>query len=434
MSGLITTIERGSPLYNKISVGDTLLSINGMGITDVLDYKFHSYESELNLLFKRENGEAYSVHIKKEEGDDLGLGFETYLMDKAKSCSNRCLFCFVDQLPRGMRQSLYFKDDDARLSFLTGNYITLTNLSDQELQRICDLRISPINISVHATNPDLRAKLLGNPRGAEGMEIIRRLAQAGITMNCQIVCCPGFNDGEELKRSIEELSLLYPKVYSVSIVPVGLTKHRERLCNLKSFDVDTAAETIDIVEHFGKECLNKYGSRIFFCADELYIKAKRDLPPYEDFEDFSQLENGVGMLRQLEYEFMCELSFTEPEEGHDHNFAIATGVSAAPFLQRLLLTAAEKCGKIKGNVYPIANDFFGHTINVAGLITGRDLIAQLREKDLGGKLLISQTMLRHGESVFLDNVTIPELEIALGVPVRPVIQDGEDLLQAMLGH
>ncbi|MGE4354065.1 MAG: DUF512 domain-containing protein [Oscillospiraceae bacterium] len=434
MSSVITNIERDGPLYKKVSVGDALLSINGRELTDVLDYKFYSYESNLHLKLRRKNGEEYSVSVQKDEGEDLGLSFETYLMDKARSCSNHCLFCFVDQLPRGMRRTLYFKDDDARLSFLTGNYITLTNLSEREIRRICDMRISPINISVHAVDPALRARLLGNPLGAEGMTIIRRFAKAGITMNCQIVCCPGINDGAELQRSMEALSVLYPNVYSVSIVPVGLTKHRERLFKLTPFDAHTAGETIDLVETFGETCLNKRGSRIFFCADEFYLKAKREIPPYEAYEDFSQLENGVGMLRLLAYEFMDELDFTEPGEGKKAEFSIATGVSAAPFLESLMLTAANKCGKIKGRVYPIVNDFFGHTINVAGLVTGKDLIAQLQGKNLGARLLIPQNMMRHGERVFLDDVTLTELESTLGVPVRPVMQDGADLLYAMLGN
>lgn len=431
MEKAITSIERGSPLYNKISVGDVLLSINGKKIVDVLDYKFYSYDESLDLRFSRE-GEEFSVSVQKNAGEDLGLDFETYLMDKARSCSNRCLFCFVDQLPKGMRRTLYFKDDDARLSFLTGNYITLTNLSEREIQRICDLRISPINVSVHATDPSLRAKLLGNPHGAEGMAIIKRLAAAGITMNCQIVCCPGINDGAALLQSMTELAELFPQLYSVSIVPVGLTMHRKGLPELAPYNAQTAAETIDAVESFGKKCLQKHGSRIFFCADELYLKAKREIPEYEEYEDFTQLENGVGMLRLLEFEFMAELRFTEPCEASGSAFSIATGVSAAPFLQKLMLTAATKCDKINGNVYAIENDFLGHSIDVAGLITGRDLVSQLRGKPLGERLLIPQNMLRDRAGAFLDDMTIEDVSAELGVPLIPVMQDGGELLRAML--
>jgi len=434
MSSVITNIERESPLYHKVGVGDSLLQINGKDITDVLDYKFHSYDRKLTLRLRKPDGGEYTVEINKEEGMDLGLDFETYLMDKARSCANRCVFCFVDQLPRGLRRTLYFKDDDARLSFLTGNYITLTNLSEREVQRICDLRISPINVSVHATNPELRAMLLGNPKGAEGMEIIRKFAEAGITMNCQIVCCPGLNDGEELRRSMEELSPLYPNVSSVSIVPVGLTRFRERLHKLTPFTKEQANETIDMVEKYGQKYLEQYGSRIFFCSDELYLAAERELPEYDFYEGFPQLENGVGMLRLLEWEFLDELDYTDAHEGTGESFIIATGVSAAPFLEKLLLTAQKKCDKIKGSVCPIVNDFFGHTINVAGLITGRDLINQLKDKPPVKWLLIPQNMLRHGEGVFLDDTTIEDVEKSLGIPVRVVMQDGAELLRAMLGE
>ncbi len=433
MSAIISEIESASPLSGSVREGDELLEINGRKVEDVLDYKFFSYESELSLRLRRGDGE-FTVSVSKEEGEPLGLVFEDYLMDRARSCSNRCVFCFVDQLPRGLRRSLYFKDDDARLSFLTGSYITLTNLSEREIQRICDMRISPINVSVHASDPELRAKLLGNPEGRRGMEIMRRLAKADVIMNCQIVCCPGLNDSEQLRRTMTELAELYPQVCSVSIVPVGLTKHRERLAKLEPFTPEHAGETIDMVEAFGEECLDKLGSRVFFCSDELYLAAGRALPEYEFYEDFPQLENGVGMLRLLEWEFLDELDFTEPSAGTGERFTVATGVAAAPFLEKLMLTAAEKCDNIKGNVVAVVNDFFGHTINVAGLITGRDLTAQLQGRDLGERVLIPQNMLRHGEGVFLDDMTLEEAETLLGVPVVPVEQDGAALLRAMLGE
>ena len=371
--------------------------------------------------------------MKKPVGGELGLEFETYLMDRARACSNRCVFCFVDQLPRGLRKTLYFKDDDARLSFLTGNYITMTNLSERELQRIIDLRISPINISVHATEPELRAKLLGNPEGAKGYELMKKLADGGITMNCQIVCCPGLNDGEALSRSMRDLAELYPQVNTVSIVPVGLTKHREHLYPLTPFDARGAADTIDRVESFGSQCLEKYGSRIFFPSDEFFLKAGRPIPPDEYYEDYTQLENGVGMLRLLQEEFFSALEYDEVFcDGVP--FSIATGVSAAPFLAKLLVTASEKYGKIKGTVFPIVNDFFGHTINVAGLVTGGDLIAQLKGKDLGARLLIPANMLRDGEGVFLDDVTLDDVRRELNVEVLIVEQDGGALLRAMAGE
>ncbi len=433
MGSVITKIEKYSPLLHKATLGDILVSINGKELLDVLDYKFFSYDSRLEVVLESENGQRRTIKVKKEAGGDLGLEFETYLMDKARACHNRCVFCFVDQLPRGMRKTLYFKDDDARLSFLTGNYITLTNLSERELQRIIDLRISPINVSVHATNPELRAKLLGNPEGANGYELLKRLSAGGITMNCQIVCCPGLNDGEALSRSMTDLAELYPQVNSVSIVPVGLTKHREHLFALKPFDRDGAAETLDRVNAFGDVCLKKYGSRIFFPSDELFLKAERPIPEDEYYEDYTQLENGVGLLRLLQEEFRSALE-NEDVKSDGIPFSIATGVSAAPFLTKLLVTAKEKHDNINGRVFPVINDFFGHTIDVAGLVTGRDLIAQLTGKDLGARLLIPQVMLRDGEGVFLDDVTVTEVEKELQIEVIPIGQDGGDLFLAMTGN
>ena len=432
MGSVITKIEKYSPLLHKARLGDTLVSINGKELVDVLDYKFFSYDSRLEVVLESENGQRRTVKVKKDAGSDLGLEFETYLMDKARSCKNRCVFCFVDQLPRNMRKTLYFKDDDARLSFLTGNYITLTNLSERELQRIIDLRISPINVSVHATEPELRAKLLGNPEGANGYELLKRLAAGGITMNCQIVCCPGLNDRDALSRSMTDLAELYPQVNSVSIVPVGLTKHREHLYPLKPFDKDGAAETLDRVNAFGEVCLKKHGSRIFFPSDELFLKAERPIPEDEYYEDYAQLENGVGLLRLLQEEFRSALE-NEDVKSDGIPFSIATGASAAPFLEKLLMTAKQKYDNINGRVFPVINDFFGHTIDVAGLVTGRDLIAQLTGKDLGARLLIPQVMLRDGEGVFLDDVTVTEIEKELQIEVIPIGQDGGDLFLAMTG-
>lgn len=433
MSSVIKKIEKNSPLYRKASIGDKLLSINGREITDVLDYKFFSYDTRLEVMLENESGQKRNVKVKKPAGGDLGLEFETYLMDRAHSCRNRCVFCFVDQLPRGMRKTLYFKDDDARLSFLTGNYITLTNLSEREIERIIDLRISPINVSVHATEPQLRAKLLGNPEGAKGYELLKRLAAGGITMNCQIVCCPGLNDGEALSRSMEDLAELFPQVYSVSIVPVGLTRFRENLFPLRPFNRDEALETVGRINSFGEKCLEKHGSRIFFPSDELFLKAALPIPEDEYYEDYTQLENGVGLLRLLEVEFNASLE-NENLDCDNIPFTIATGVSAAPFLSKLLVTAKEKYDNINGRVFAIINDFFGHTIDVAGLVTGGDLISQLRGRDLGERLLIPQCMLRDGEGVFLDDVTIEEVEKELNIKVIPVGQDGSDLLHAMTGN
>lgn len=432
MENIIKSIDRGSPLHRKAHVGDAVISINGNKIIDVLDYKFFAYDSRLKVLLRRPDGSEHEVTVHKSEGGDLGLEFESYLMDTPRSCANNCVFCFIDQLPGGMRRTMYFKDDDARLSFLLGNYITLTNLSKREIERIIALHISPINVSVHTTNPELRCKMLQNPRAGESIETMRRFAQAGIVMNCQIVCCPGLNDGEELLRSMRDLEEMYPGVHSVSIVPVGLTRFREGLYPLTPYTKELAGETIDMVTAFGDECLKRHGTRIFFCGDELYIKAERELPPDEFYEEHTQLENGVGMIRLLETEFRSALMLSDEPDGVP--FSIATGVSAAPYFEKLLDMAKGKYGTIKGQVYAIENDFFGRSINVTGLITGQDLIKQLKGRALGERLLISQNMLRREEMDFLDDVTLEQASKELGVPIYPIEQDGFALWDAMAGE
>ena len=432
MENIIKSIDRGSPLHRKAHVGDAVIAINGNKIIDVLDYKFFAYDSRLKVLLRRPDGSEYEVAVRKSEGGDLGLEFESYLMDTPRSCANNCVFCFIDQLPKGMRRTMYFKDDDARLSFLLGNYITLTNLSKREIERIIALHISPINVSVHTTNPALRCKMLQNPIAGDSIETMRRFAAAGIVMNCQIVCCPGLNDGEELLRSMRDLEEMYPGVHSVSIVPVGLTRFREGLYPLTPYTKEMAAETIDMVTAFGDECLKRHGTRIFFCGDELYIKAERELPPDEFYEEHTQLENGVGMIRLLETEFRSALMLSDEPDGVP--FSIATGVSAAPYFDKLLGMAKEKYGTIKGQVYAIENDFFGRSINVTGLITGQDLIRQLKGRELGERLLISQNMLRREEMDFLDDVTLEQASKELGVPIYPIEQDGFALWDAMAGQ
>ena len=432
MENVIKSIDRDSPLRHKVQPGDALLSINGHRIIDVLDYKFYAYDRALSLRLRRPDGTEYELQLHKPEGGDLGLDFESYLMDAPRSCANACIFCFIDQLPPGMRPTMYFKDDDARLSFLLGNYITMTNLAPREIERIIALHISPINISVHTTNPELRCRMLRNRRAGETIDVMRRFAENGVVMNCQIVCCPGWNDGAELLRTMRDLEAMAPGVHSVSIVPVGLTKYREGLEKLAPFTPEHAAETLDMVTAFGDECLKKHGTRIFFCADELYLLAGRELPPDEFYEEHTQLENGVGMLRLLETEFLSALKLSDEPDAVP--FSIATGVSAAPWFQRLLDLAKERYPKLDGRVYAIANDFFGHSINVAGLITGGDLIAQLKGRELGRRLLISQNMLRREEMDFLDDVTLAEASAALGLPIYPVEADGFALWDAMAGE
>ena len=427
----IKSVDPTSPLRGKAELGDTVVSINGNEILDVLDYKFFAYDRELDVVLRRPDGSEYGVRVRKDEGGDLGLDFGSYLMDAPRSCANACVFCFIDQLPRGMRRTMYFKDDDARLSFLLGNYITLTNLSAREVERIIALHVSPINVSVHTTNPELRCKMLRNPRAGESLDVMRRFAEAGIVMNCQIVCCPGLNDGAELGRSMRELEALWPAVHSVSIVPVGLTRFREHLYPLTPFTAEHAAETVDLVEGFSEGCLHRHGSRIFFCGDELYLKAGRALPDEAFYEEFTQLENGVGMLRLLETEFRSALKLADAPDGRD--FTIAAGVAAAPLLEKLLLLAREAFPTLRGRVVAVENDFFGRSITVTGLVTGGDLIAQLKGRELGERLLISQNMLRRQEMDFLDDVTLEGASAALGLPIYPVECDGFALCDAMFG-
>lgn len=430
----IASVDLHSPARKAgVRPGETLTHINGHPIVDVLDYKFYAYDPRLELTLTEENGGSRTLRIKKEEGEDLGLNFETYLMDRARSCANKCIFCFVDQMPPGMRDTLYFKDDDARLSFLMGNYMTLTNLSQREIQRIIDLRISPINISVHATDPELRTAMLKNPRAGECLSIMERFAKAGIEMNCQVVACPGVNDGPALTRTMEDLGKLHPAVTSVAVVPVGVTKFREGLCRIEPYTKEQAAALIDQVETFARAFLQEHGTSLVWCSDEFYLMAGRKLPEKAYYEDLDQLENGVGMLRLLLHQAAMGLEEEEPEQIEP--FSIATGLSAAPFVQEIVDNARKQCGNIKGTVYPIVNRFFGETITVSGLITGTDLIEQLRGKDLGGRLLIPDNMLRAGEQVFLDDVTVEQVEQALDVTVVPVPADsGFDLADAILGR
>ena len=433
MSTVITSVDPHSPAARAhIKPGEQLLSINGHRIVDVLDYRFYGYDSLSELQLRRPDGTERTVHIRKDEGQDLGLNFETYLMDHAHSCANNCIFCFVDQMPQGLRKSLYFKDDDARLSFLMGNYITLTNMAPRAIQRIIDLRISPINVSVHTTDPELRAKMLGNPRAGDSIAVMRRLADSGIHMNCQIVSCPGINDGPNLQRTMADLADMYPGVSSVAIVPVGLTRYRQGLYPLEQYNAGTAAAVIDLVEDFGNKCREKYGTTIFWCSDEFYLLAGRDLPDEEYYESFAQLENGVGMLRLLESEFTAALRLTD-EDLTASPFTIATGLDAAPTLDHLVQMAREKYPGLQGQVIPVVNRFFGEQIVVSGLITGQDLIEQLRGRDLGQRLLLPDNMLRYHENVFLDDVTIQQVEESLGVPLTFVPQDGFALCDAMFG-
>ncbi len=429
MSTIITSVDRHSPAERAgIAAGEQLLTINGHEIIDVLDYRFYGYDTDCRLELREPSGAVRTVSLRKPEGRDLGLNFDTVLMDEMRSCANHCIFCFVDQMPPGMRQTLYFKDDDARLSFLQGNYITLTNLTEREAQRIIDLRISPINVSVHTTDPQLHCTMLGNKNALRSLDYIRAFCKAGIVMNGQIVVCPGWNDGDQLRRTLRDLTEM--QFSSCSLVPVGITKYRQSLAKLRPVDAATAAEIIDIADEYGRENLERFGTRRFFCADELYLRAGRPLPQAEYYEGYRQLENGVGLMRSLEDDFLAGLA-TVDVPARFSPFTIATGMAAAPFLRGLVQRAMGDYPGLRGQVIAVENDFFGHTIDVAGLLTGQDISAQLRGRDLGDRVLIPIHMMRHGETVFLDDYTVERLSRELGVPVQVVDEDGFALVDAM---
>lgn len=427
----INSVIPGSPADKTgVMPEDILVSINGHSVADVLDYMYYAADVDVRLTLLR-HGEEMDVLVKKDEYDDLGLEFETFLMDKKQSCCNKCVFCFIDQMPPGMRETLYFKDDDARLSFLQGNYVTLTNLNQEDIDRIIQMKLN-INVSVHTTNPELRVKMMHNRFAGEKLKYIRQMAEAGIKLNCQIVCCPGLNDGDELRRSLRDLGELMPNITSMAVVPVGVTKFRQGLYPLTGFTKEGAAETIDIIGEFQQKFLEKFGTRTVFPSDEFFLIAGRDIPPAEFYEDYSQYENGVGMLRSLMDEFGQALEMAE-WEGGDRCVSIATGYAPYPIICGLAKKAEERFPQLKCRVYRIRNDFFGDTITVTGLITAQDLIAQLRDKDLGQELLISSAMVRRDSDVFLDDLTIPDVERELKVPLRVSASDGFELLDAMMG-
>ncbi len=412
--------------------GDELVKINSSEIFDVLDYRFYIQGKKLNIELLR-NGEEIKTNIRKsDEFADIGLEFCTYLMDKQHSCKNKCVFCFVDQMPKGMRETLYFKDDDSRMSFLFGNYITLTGLCEREVQRIIDMHISPINISVHAMNPELRIKLMKNPFAGESLKILDRFSEAGIDMNTQLVLCPGLNDGDELRFSLEELSKLTPSVKSIAAVPVGLTKYRDGLYPLSVYTKEQAAEVIDIIDEFNAHYAyyNK-GEIIAYASDEFYLIAEREIPDADFYGDFLQLDNGVGMCALLKEEFMSALEEKEPFEC-ERNVTIATGEAAFKLLLNLSQKAEERFKGLKVNVVKLKNNFFGETVTVAGLITGEDFKAQLGNLDLGDEVLIPRVSLRSEGDVFLDDVSLSELEDYLNVKTTAVENDGAVLLEMII--
>ncbi|MGI6011100.1 MAG: DUF512 domain-containing protein [Ruminococcus sp.] len=431
---IVKGVEEGSIAWElEIEPGDELISINGSTVKDVFDYHYLLNEEYVELLIRKPDGEEWELEIEKEYEDDLGIVFENEFMDDYRSCSNKCVFCFIDQMPPGMRDTLYFKDDDSRLSFLQGNYVTLTNMSQEDLNRVIQYHLEPINISVHTTNPDLRCRMLKNRFAGDICQKIRKLYDAGIEMNGQIVLCKGINDGQELDKTIKDLAEWMPLMKSVSVVPVGLTKYREGLFPLVSFEKKDAEEVLDQVHFWQEKLCREKGSHFVHCSDEWYILAEKSLPEEKRYDGYPQLENGVGMLRLLEEEVEKSLESREGNE-KSRKISAATGELPYEFLKKYIIMIQKKYPNVGVSVYPIKNKFFGEKITVSGLIVGQDIKEQLTEKELGEELLLPCNMLREGEKVFLDDMTVQQLQDTLGVPIRIVGERGEDFVRAVLGE
>ena len=429
---IIKEIEEGSIAQElELEPGDELISINGTQIKDVLDYHFLIKDEKVTVLIQKKDGEEWELDIEKDYDDDLGIIFEEGLMDEYRSCRNKCIFCFIDQMPPGMRETLYFKDDDARLSFLQGNYITLTNMNDEEIDRIIFYKLSPINISVHTTNEKLRCEMLHNRFAGSALEKIKKLKDAGITMNGQIVLCKGWNDGEELERTIHDLAAFLPEMGSVSIVPVGLTKFREGLEKLEGFSKEDSLVVLEQIHRWQKIFLTHYGTRFIFASDEWYLTAELPIPDEDSYEGYPQIENGVGLVRSMQIEF--NEAFEELEgDDRQRNLSLATGVLAAPVLTIMIDKLNQKFPNIKITLNTIMNHFFGTQITVAGLLTGEDIITQLKENTLGDYLLIPDVLLRNGETVLLDDVTVVDMENALQTKIRIVQSDGKSFIDSII--
>lgn len=412
--------------------GDKLLKINGQDFHDILEYRYLISEYEVTLEVEKKDGSIEIITIESNY-EDLGIEFNEGLIDKAQSCTNKCIFCFIDQLPKGMRETVYFKDDDTRLSFLQGNYVTLTNMSDEEIDRLIKMHVSPINVSVHTTNPELRCKMLGNRFAGKCFDIMKKFRDNGIYMNCQIVLCPGINDKEELDRTLYDLASLYPNVNSISVVPVGLTAYREGLYPLKPFDKNSSLETIVQTEGIQKEFLKKFGTRLVYLSDEFYVNAMMDVPKADAYEGFPQIENGVGLMASLKEEFDSALKLI-PKKQYNRTVAMATGEIAYDFISGLARKIEETAFGIKIKVYAIKNNFFGGGVTVSGLVTGRDIIEQLKDKPKADILTIPHSMLRDEDNIFLDDTTVEDVEMTLGMRVVPIINDGYEFIEKIIGE
>ena len=415
----------------ELEPGDVLVSINGQQVEDVFDYRYLMNDEVVELLIRKKNGEEWELEVEKDYEDDLGVEFENSLMDDYRSCSNHCIFCFIDQMPPNMRETLYFKDDDSRLSFLQGNYVTLTNMSEYDLDRIIKFHLSPINVSFQTMNPELRCKMLHNRFAGDALKKVDKLYQGGVTMNGQIVLCKGVNDRDELEYSLEKLSEYAPVLQSVSVVPVGLSKYRDGLYPLEPFDREDAEYLIEQVERWQKIMMERHGIHFIHASDEWYILAGKKLPEETRYDGYLQLENGVGMMRLLETEVKERLAGLEGDN-REFTASVATGKLAAPFIQQYMKLIQEKFPNIKVNVYTIRNDFFGERITVSGLITGADLREQLKDRELGEKILIPCNMLRSGEDVFLDDLTVDDIREALGTELVVVDEPGADLVDCVI--
>ncbi|RBP39197.1 DUF512 domain-containing protein [Garciella nitratireducens] len=411
-----------------IVAGDFLISVNYSSIHDIVEYKYLITDEHLLLQIEKKNGDIWEVEIEKDYDEDLGLIFENAIIDKAKGCKNKCIFCFIDQLPRGLRNTLYFKDDDTRLSFLQGNYVTLTNLKKEEIERIIKYKISPINISVHTTNPDLRRKMLNNKNAGKIMDLISRFSKAKLTMNVQIVLCPDINDREELDKTLEDLLKFYPSIKSVTIVPVGITKYRQNLYPIREFTKKEAQIVLRQIKDIQNKMLKKYNTHFVFPGDEFFIKAEENFPEVDYYEGFGQLENGVGMISLFCSQFKDTIN-NFSQEPNPKEFSIVTGKLAFPFIKELMESLMKKWKQLNIHVYGIENEFFGEKITVSGLITGQDIIKQLKRKKLGEFILIPQSMLKAEDIIFLDDVTIDDIAHKLSVPVYPVKVDGKELIK-----
>ncbi|HZJ99289.1 MAG TPA: DUF512 domain-containing protein [Tissierellaceae bacterium] len=429
---IIEEIAKGSIADElEIEAGDVLLSINNSIVKDIIDYKYLMSDDNILLEVEKTDGQVWEYEIEKDFDEDLGIIFTNPLIDKAKSCRNKCIFCFIDQLPANMRETLYFKDDDSRLSFLQGNFITLTNMSDDEIDRIIKYRLSPINISVHTTNPDLRIRMLNNKNAGKLYDIMKKFHQASLQVNCQIVLVPGVNDGRELERTLSDLSELYPTVESVAVVPIGVTKYREKLAKVDSYDEDSAGEVLDFIEDLQANYMKNLATRFIFLSDEFYALSKRQVPSYGDYEGFPQLENGVGLMRLFHDELEEELLKLEEISRLDKKYIVATGTLAYDYLVELFSKIRDKLPGLEIEVVPIVNNFFGEKITVSGLITGYDLISQLKGKRSDG-IIIPSSMMKCDEEIFLDNISIEELSRELNTKIIVSKVNGKDLMSKLI--